>query len=71
MTEQITEEFLIAIGYESHAKLACYKYFDINICSCKTGNFKNSGDFLPLNLHVKMTSQFLKICTVDRKKKFG
>ena len=51
--------------------MACYKFFDINICSCKTGNLKNSGNFLPLTLHVKMTSQFLKICTMDPKNIFG
>ena len=51
--------------------LACYKFFDVNICSYETGDFKNTGNFLPLTLHVKMTSQFLKICTEDRKKNFG
>ena len=33
--------------------------------------WKNTGNFFPLTLHVKMTSQFLKICTMDQKIIFG
>ena len=65
LTEQIAEEFLIAIrqfrvmpswlltnsliSIFVHVKLA-NSLISILFCSCKTGNLKNSGDFLPLTI---------------------